>query len=106
MRFYQTKENTTLDDIRNTLSTSISNKEQFISNENEEIPLDNEDQWTLGDYCHKNNKINIKTIKISEPEKPEIKLNQPIQGSIRLKTDNNLTIYQYPNDPFNNDEKF
>ena len=105
LRFYQTKENTTLDDIRNTLSTSISNKEQFISNENEEIPLDNEDQWTLGDYCHKNNKINIKTIKISEPEKPEIKLNQPIQGSIRLKTDNNLTIYQYPNDPFNNDEK-
>jgi len=105
LRFYQSKENTTLDDIRNTLSTSISNKEQFISNENEEIPLDNEDQWTLRDYCHKNNKINIKTIKASEPEKPEIKLNKPIQGSIRLKTDNNLTIYQYPNDPFNDEEK-
>ena len=103
--FYQFKENTTLDDIRKILSTSISNKEQFISSEEEEIPLDTEDQWTLKDYCNEDNKVFIKTTKIPEPEKPKVELNEPIKGSRKLGLENNLLIYQYPNEPFNDNEK-
>ena len=103
--FYQFKENITLDDIRKILSTSISNKEQFISYEDEEIPLDTEDQWTLKDYCNEDTKVFIKTIKIPEPEKPKVQLNEPIKGSIELGQENNLLIYQYPNKPFDDNEK-
>ena len=103
------KEETTLDDIRNFLSASITNNEQFISSKDEEISRENEDQWTLKDYCDKDNKISIKTIKTPEPEKPEVKLNKPIQGSKLIgkvgNEDNNLEIYQYPNYPFNENEK-
>jgi len=105
LNFSNFKDNTTLIDIRLILSTKITNNEQFISSEGEEIPLDTEDQWTLKEYCHEDNKIIIKTIKIAEPKKPEIKLNEPIQGSRKLGFENNLIIYQYPNKPFDDNEK-
>ena len=103
LKFYQLKERTTLDEIRQTLSTFISDKQQFITMEKEEIEIDNEDQWTLKEYCNEGNKIYIKTIKTPESEKLE-KLNQPINNSKLLKKKNNLAIYQYPNIPFNNNE--
>ena len=104
LKFSNFKEKTTLDDIRKILSTSISDKEQFISSENEEIPRDTEDQWTLKDYCQEDNKISIKTIKAPEPEN-KIILNEPIKGAIKVDIENNLNIYKYPNYPFNDDEK-
>lgn len=104
LKFSNFKEKTTLDDIRKILSTSISDKEQFISSENEEIPRDTEDQWTLKEYCQEDNKISIKTIKIPEPE-DEIKLNEPIQGAVKIGVENNLNIYKYPNYPFSDNEK-
>lgn len=106
LRFAKFKEETTLDDIRKILSTSISNNEHFISSEKEEISLENEDQWTLKDFCNKDYKICIETIKTPEPEKPELKLNSPIQGARLIGQENsNLKIYQYPNIPFNDSEK-
>ena len=104
LKFSKFKEKTTLDDIRKILSTSISDNEIFISSEDDEIALDNEDQWTLQDFCQKENKISIKTIKTPEPEN-NIKFNEPIQGSTRINIENNLTIYEFPNKPFNDNEK-
>ena len=105
LKFSQFKEKTTLDDIRAILSTSISEKEQFISLDDEEIPLDNEDQWTLKEYCNEEDKIHIRTIKTPESEKQETKLNEPIEDSIKISNKDNLAIYRYPNKPFNDDEK-
>ena len=69
LQYLKFKEKTTLDEIRILLSKSISEKEQFFSMENEEIPIDNEDQWPLKEYCNNKNKIIIKTIKMTpEPE--------------------------------------
>lgn len=104
LKFYKFKEKTTLDDIRKILSTSISDNEVFISSEDGEISLDNEDQWTLQDFCQNDNKIFIKTIKAPEPEN-NIKLNEPIQGSTKINIENNLIIYKFPNKPFNDNEK-
>ena len=104
LKYSKFKETTTLDEIRSVLSTTISDKDQFFSSKNEEIPLDKEDQWSLLEYCDKDNKICIKTIKTPEPENT-IKLNDPIDGSRKMKPENNLDIYKYPNKPFNDDEK-
>lgn len=106
LKYAQYKENTPLDELRNILSTSISNKEIFISSENDEIPLDNEDNWTLKELCNENRKINIKTIKESESEKPKKELNEPIKEAALISAaDSNLAIYKYPNKPFNDIEK-
>ena len=108
LKFSQHKESTTLDDIRNLLLTTISNKEVFFNEDEEEIAIDTEDQWTLKDYCSKEPKIYIKTIKTQEPEKKEEKLdklNEPIKGSVKISEENNLYIYKYPNIPFTDNEK-
>ena len=108
LQYLKFKEKTTLDEIRILLSKSISEKEQFFSMENEEIPIDNEDQWPLKEYCNNKNKIIIKTIKMTpepESENQEKKLNEPINGSKKIEFENNLIIYKYPNIPFNENEK-
>lgn len=102
------KEKTTLKDLRILLSKEISDKEQFISIDNEEIPLENESNWTLKDYSINNNKIIIKTTKIvktQEPEENKKKLNEPIKDSKLIYTKDNLHIYEYPNIPFTDNEK-
>ena len=55
----------TLDNIRDILSQQkqITNNELFYTSNDEEISLENEDEYTLEDYCEKDNKIYLKSIK-------------------------------------------
>ena len=106
IKTFSLKEDTTLEEMRKYLSTSIKDNDLFITSDNSEIPLETESSWTLKDFGNdETNKIYIKTMKEPEPEKPEIILNKPIEGSIPLCTESSLTIYQYPNKEFNDMEK-
>ena len=102
LKLSQYEETTSLDNLRQLLSTTISDNELFISSDNKEIPIDNEAQWTLCDLCSDINKIiKIKTIKTPEPEKPKIELSKPVEGSKLLGKEGDLDIYLYPNQKFN-----
>lgn len=115
LRFFKTKEKTTLDEIRTALITQISEQDHFVyleKGETQEIPIETEDQWTLKDYCNDNNKIYINKKKNIQPEKKETKkpsneidLNKPIKDSKKISENNNLSIYEYPSYPFNENEK-
>ena len=60
------------------------------------IPLENEDEWTLEDYCKDDNKIYLKTEKTEsnlkvEEEQKKIK-NTPIKGSRLISEKDGLKI--------------
>ena len=109
LKFLKQFKNATLDDIRYILSQQISNNELFFKSNDEEISLEDEDQWTLEDYCGGDNKINLKTIKSEsdlkvEEEKIIIK-NTPINGSTLISESDGLKIYKYPKIIFSEKEK-
>ena len=63
LKFLKQYNKATLDDIRNILSQQITNNELFFTSDGQKISLENENEWTLKDYCEKDNKIYLKTDK-------------------------------------------
>ena len=109
LKFLKQFKKVTLDDIRNDLNNQITNNELFYTSRDEEISIENEDEWTLEDYCEGDNKIYLKTVKSesdlkAEEEQYKIK-NIPIQGSILISEKDGLKIYKYPKIIFTEEEK-
>ena len=109
LKFLKQYNKATLDDIRNILSQQITNNELFFTSDGQKILLENENEWTLKDYCEKDNKIYLKTVKSKvEQEKKEEEQdtkNTPIEGAICVEKINDLEIYQYPKIKFTEEEK-
>ena len=109
LKFLKQYNKATLDDIRNILSQQITNNELFFTSDGQKISLENENEWTLKDYCEKDNKIYLKTDKSKvEQEKKEEEQNiknTPIEGAFCVEKKNGLEIYKYPKIKFTEEEK-